>query len=74
MAALATIATARTHAIAHSTSLKEALTSGYDRAFVTAAVVSLVALLVVFTIPRTRQVALERHPATNLQPSGAAAD
>jgi Na+/melibiose symporter-like transporter len=67
LAALATVATARTHAVLHAHGsgqglpLKQALTSGYDRAFLIAAVVTLVAFLFVLAIPRPR-------PATSSVP------
>ena len=74
LAALATVATARTHSVVHSVSLKQALTSGYDRAFLIASVVTLVALAVVFFIPATRRTAPQAAPAPDLQPTVASAD
>ena len=74
LAALATVATARTHSVVHSRTLKQALTSGYDRAFLIAAVVILTALAVSFFIPRSRPAAAVRQGAPDLQPSAAAAD
>ncbi|HEX6392157.1 MAG TPA: MFS transporter [Acidimicrobiales bacterium] len=74
LAALATVATARTHAVIHSTSVKQALTSGYDRAFLTASIVTLVALAASFFIPRTHPVVPEAAPALSLEPATAPAD
>ncbi|HUE57994.1 MAG TPA: MFS transporter [Acidimicrobiales bacterium] len=74
LAALATVAIARTHAVAHSLSVKQAFTSGYDRAFLTAAVVSLVALAVTFAIPRPTNIRPAGEAVTELQPTPATAD
>ena len=73
LAALATVATARTHAAAHSLPVKQAFTSGYDRAFLTAGVVSLVALAVTFAIPRARGLRPSGEAVTELQPAPATA-
>ena len=74
LAALATLAIARTHAVGHTLSVKQALTSGYDRAFLTAAVVTLVALAVAFALPRVRGVRPAAETVTELEPTAATAE
>jgi EmrB/QacA subfamily drug resistance transporter len=55
LAALATLATARARHAVHTMSQKQALTSGYDRAFVTAAIVTLTALAAFTLLSQTRR-------------------
>jgi EmrB/QacA subfamily drug resistance transporter len=74
LAALATLATARTHVVIHSTPVKQALTTGYDRAFITASIVTLVALGVSLAIPRTRPPATETRTVRDFNPAAAPAD
>lgn len=61
LAALATLATSRTRNVAHTMSQKQALTSGYDRAFVFAALVTLAALAASTAIPRQRRLRPDRR-------------
>jgi EmrB/QacA subfamily drug resistance transporter len=74
LAALATLATAHTHAVIHTTSVKQALTSGYDRAFLMASIVTLVALAVAFSLPRVRRVEPEIETVSEFEPAAAPAD
>ena len=74
LAALATVATARTHVMVHSLPVKQALTSGYDRAFLTAAAVTLVALAVAFAIPRPRPAEREAVATPDLAAPAPALD
>jgi Na+/melibiose symporter-like transporter len=62
LAVLATLATTRTKDVAHTLSQKQALTSGFDRAFVVAAVVTLAALATATAIPRTRRLGPAPEP------------
>jgi EmrB/QacA subfamily drug resistance transporter len=62
LAALATLATARTTRVAHSVTRAQALTSGYDRAFLVAAAVAVVALGAATVIPRPRQTRSSPEP------------
>ena len=59
LAALATVAAARAKDLRHSTAVKQALTSGYDRAFLVAAVLMLAGFAVASAIPRPRRAAPE---------------
>ena len=56
LAALATLATARTTHVARSMTHAQALTAGYDRAFIVAAAIGVVGLGAATAIPRPRQV------------------
>jgi predicted MFS family arabinose efflux permease len=67
LAALATIATTRTHEASASVSRAEALTAGFDRAFLVAAVLSFAAVAVASIIPGR-----SRPPAAT-EPEGVAA-
>ncbi|HVA73202.1 MAG TPA: MFS transporter [Acidimicrobiales bacterium] len=70
LAALATIASSRAAQEAHSRGVKQALTSGYDRAFLVAAVLSLVGVAVASLIPRVRS----RQPDSQPEPAFTPAD
>jgi EmrB/QacA subfamily drug resistance transporter len=70
LAALATLATARTKHVAHTMSQQQALTSGYDRAFVVAAVVTLMAFVAAIAIPRSRRL----QPAPAPEPAADVGD
>ena len=59
LAALATIAAARAKDLRHGTAAKQALTSGYDRAFLVAAGLMLAGFVVASVIPRPRRAAPE---------------
>ena len=59
LAALATIAAARAKDLRHGHAAKQALTSGYDRAFLVAAVLMLAGFAVASAIPRPRRAAPE---------------
>lgn len=59
LAALATVAAARTKDLAHASTFKQALTSGYDRAFLVAAVLMLAGAVVAAAIPRVRRPAAD---------------
>ena len=63
LAALATLATARTTHVAHSMTRAQALTSGYDRAFLVAAAVSVLALGAATVIPRPPRQAHDSQQA-----------
>jgi EmrB/QacA subfamily drug resistance transporter len=52
LAILATVATDRTNSLLHHVSKAAALTSGYQRAFQISAVITLIALVVTFALPR----------------------
>jgi EmrB/QacA subfamily drug resistance transporter len=63
LAILATVATDRTNSLLHNVSEAAARTSGYQRAFQISAVVTFIALLVTFNLPRlTGQVATPAAP------------
>ncbi len=71
LAALATIATSRTHEVATSASRAEALTAGFDRAFLVAAVLAFAAVAVASILPgRARQPAGEVPGAAEPAVSG----
>jgi predicted MFS family arabinose efflux permease len=66
LAALATLATTRTRDVAHTMSQKQALTSGYDRAFTVAAAVALLALAASTAIPRTGRLRPAAETASDM--------
>jgi EmrB/QacA subfamily drug resistance transporter len=66
LAALATLATTRTRAAAHTMSQKQALTSGYDRAFVVAAAVALAALVASGALPRGGRLRPDSKPVGDI--------
>ena len=74
LAALATIAASRAKDVVHTSGLKQALTSGYDRAFLVAALVMLVGVAAATAIPRTRRLLPEPVPESEREVVLAPAD
>jgi EmrB/QacA subfamily drug resistance transporter len=76
LAALATIATSRTHHAALTTSPSQALTAGFDRAFAGAAILTAAAVLIASLVPRQPRKtgpAAEEIPSAAVVPGDAAA-
>ena len=74
LAALATFAASRARDAVHSSGLKQALTSGYDRAFLLAALVMLLGVAAAAAIPRTRRALPEPAPESEREVVLAPAD